>query len=253
MQIEKIIKKNNYYILVLSNGERIKTYEDVIIKNNILYKKSINSKILKKIEDDSKFYKVYNNVLTLINKRFRSEYEIKKYLEKYKVDKKIEEDIITKLKEINLINDYNYAKMYVNDKINLSLDGPHKIRKHLEQNKINSEIINQVINNIDETIIDAHIKKVIEKKVKSSTKYSESVYKQKLILYLVNLGYSKEKAKYFTENIKVNTNDKEFERVYSILLKKYTNSELKTNFILKMLAKGYKKDEINKFLDNKNL
>ncbi len=253
MQIEKIIKKNNYYILVLSNGERIKTYEDVIIKNNILYKKSINSKILKKIEDDSKFYKVYNNVLTLINKRFRSEYEIKKYLEKYKVDKKIEEDIITKLKEINLINDYNYAKMYVNDKINLSLDGPYKIRKHLEQNKINSEIINQVINNIDETIIDAHIKKVIEKKVKSSTKYSESVYKQKLILYLVNLGYSKEKAKYFTENIKVNTNDKEFERVYSILLKKYTNSELKTNFILKMLAKGYKKDEINKFLDNKNL
>ena len=253
MQIEKIIKKNNYYILVLSNGERIKTYEDVIIKNNILYKKSINSKILKKIEDDSKFYKVYNNVLTLINKRFRSEYEIKKYLEKYKVDKKIEEDIITKLKEINLINDYNYAKMYVNDKINLSLDGPYKIRKHLEQNKINSEIINQVINNIDKTIIDAHIKKVIEKKVKSSTKYSESVYKQKLILYLVNLGYSKEKAKYFTENIKVNTNDKEFERVYSILLKKYTNSELKTNFILKMLAKGYKKDEINKFLDNKNL
>ncbi len=253
MQIEKIIKKNNYYILVLSNGERIKTYEDVIIKNNILYKKSINSKILKKIEEDSKFYKVYNNVLTLINKRFRSEYEIKKYLEKYKVDKKIEEDIITKLKEINLINDYNYAKMYVNDKINLSLDGPYKIRKHLEQNKINSEIINQVINNIDETIIDAHIKKVIEKKVKSSTKYSESVYKQKLILYLVNLGYSKEKAKYFTENIKVNTNDKEFERVYSILLKKYTNSELKTNFILKMLAKGYKKDEINKFLNNKNL
>lgn len=253
MKVQKIIKKNNYYILSLSNGDKIKTYEEVIIKNNLLYKKVINDKLLKKIKDDNAYYKVYNNVLGLINKRFRSEHEVRQYLNKNEINADTQSEIINKLKGLNLINDNNYAIMYVNDRINLSLDGPYKIKRHLILNNIDSDVIEKVIESIPNTVIDDHINKILEKKTKSSTKYSEKVYKQKLLLYLKNMGYPVERVKYLIENITINRNDKEFEKAYNTLSKKYSGNELKTNFILKMLTKGHKREEINDFLSENNM
>ena len=77
MKIEKIIKTNNgKYKVELDNKEKIVTYDDVIINNNLLYKKEINSEILNKINNDTSYYNIYNKVIKYINIRLRSEKEI---------------------------------------------------------------------------------------------------------------------------------------------------------------------------------
>ena len=67
------------------------------------------------------------------------------------------------------------------------------------------------------------------------------------------MGYPVERVKYLIENITINRNDKEFEKAYNTLSKKYSGNELKTNFILKMLTKGHKREEINAFLSENNM
>ena len=77
MKIIKYEKKgNNKYNIHLENNESINVYEDVIIKNNLLYKKELDRKLLEKIDDDNSNFDAYNKCVKYISVRIRSEHEI---------------------------------------------------------------------------------------------------------------------------------------------------------------------------------
>lgn len=168
MKIDKITKAGPRYKILLDDGKTIYTYDEVILKNGLLYHKFINEKLLEKIYNDTNYYKSYNKAQTMIINRLRSEKEIREYFKKTQIDEKDVESIIDNLKKIGLIDDYKYAKAYTNDKINLSLDGPYKIKRHLEQCNIDKSYIDEVIQKIDQKKIEGHIDKVIEKKIKNN-------------------------------------------------------------------------------------
>ena len=184
----------------------------------------------------------------MINRKMRSEKEIRKSLKdisKEEIDK-----IIDKLKEINLLNNEVYAESYVNDKINLSLDGPYKIKKELELNDIESEYIEKALEKFTQDLIDEKLEKLINKKLKTN-KDTEYIFKQKTALYLLNLGYSKEDINSHLENIKIdNSNlEKEMEKIYNKLKTKYEGYTLKNKLKQKLYLKGFNNDEINNFIE----
>ena len=69
MKILGIKKQNNKYKIKLEDNITIETYDEVIIKNNILYKKEIDEELKNKIEEENKYYETYNEIVKLINKR----------------------------------------------------------------------------------------------------------------------------------------------------------------------------------------
>ncbi len=255
MKIDKIKKSGKRYKITLDSGKTITTYEEVILENGLLFHRYINEKLFKKIIQDTNYYKSYNKVLDMITRKLRSEYEIKQYLKKSEIEEKDIEEIINNLKRINLIDDRNYAKAYTNDKINLSLDGPYKIKRHLEENKIKSEYIEEAISNIDKNIIKNHIDKIIDKKVKANTKYTSYILKQKITIYLINLGYSREDINEVLENKKIeNPNlEREMEKILNKLKKKYTGDKLIYNLRGKLYTKGYTQEEIEEYLKDSSL
>ena len=255
MKIEKIKKSGSKYRLTLDNGEVITTFDDVILENNLLFDKHIDSELLNKIKTDTVYYESYNKAINMISRRLRSEYEIRKYLEKnMTIDEDIDKIICT-LKRIGLINDKVFAKAYTNDKINLSLDGPDKIARNLANFKIDEDIIHEVINNIDRNIIEELLEKIINKKAKANTKYSEYRFKQKIKNYLINQGYDislinqKLADIHFDNDIAI----KEMDKIYNKLASKYTDEELLFKLKNKLYTKGYKIEEINNFLDQKTV
>ena len=246
MEVKKIVKKGIKYRILLEVGS-IDTYEEIILKYNLLYKKDISEDLFNDILKENVFYDSYYKVLNLLNKKLRSRYEIENYLKKQEcpnIDK-----IINKLESIGLINDAKFAQAYTNDKINLSLDGPEKIRHNLEKLKVDSDIIDNVISKIDENIINEHLQKLISKKIKTS-KYTGNVLKNKLKVYLVNLGYSYNDVNKALGNIKGNDLSSEMLKIYNKLKLKYEGDTLKLKLKQKLYSKGFSVDEINNFIDN---
>ena len=244
MKIEKIKKlKNGKYKLELDNEDSIITYDEVILKNNLLYNPKIDDK-LENLYKDTSYYDIYYKVVKLISKRLRSEKEIIEYLKKNEVEEY--EEILNKLKNINLINDTNFAKAYTYDKVYLSKDGPNKIREELISYGIKSDIIEEVISNVDNDVLNEKLEKLVIKKIKQNNK-STSLFKQKLVYDLLNLGYDREDILlHFDKNYKSNSSiiKKDYDKLYKKLSLKYDENKLKYEIKNKLYQKGYSKEEI---------
>lgn len=191
MKIIKYEKKgNNTYKIYLENNQSINLYEDVIIKNNLLYKKEISDSLLEKLDIDNSKEDIYNKCVKYISVRIRSIQEIKEYLKRKEIEPELIDNTINKLIKNNLLNDEQFAKAFIHDKINFTTMGPYKIERELKKHKIDSNLIYNYLYSIDEEIIDNKINKQITKLMKSSRKKQN--LRNKIYTNLLSLGYSNE-------------------------------------------------------------
>lgn len=254
MVIDKIEKlKNNKYNIYI-NGEKVTTYDNVIIENNILYKKQIDDELYKKIINETQYYSIYNKVVNYILKKRRSEKEIREYLIKLNISNQDLDKIIKKLKSINLINDSDYARAYINDKVYLSNFGINKIKNELINQNISFEIIDDELRKVDENIFNDRLEKIIQKKINSNKKYSNLFCKQKLLSDLLKLGYEKNAIleileRYNNDDSKVL--EHEFDKLYKKLMNKYNGFELNRKIEQKLLLKGFNSYQIRELIQKK--
>ncbi len=233
-------KQKNKYIITYDN-KNIETYEEVVIKLNLLYKKTLDEKIINQIKIENEFYDQYSKITKFISKKVRSKKQIENEIE----NNNFKEKIINKLKQNNLINDEFYCQCYINDKLKLTNDGPNKIYKKLKEENIDDDIINKYLN-VEQELINNKINKYIEKKSKTN-KHSENALKIKITNELINLGYNKEDV---INNLdKIKKDDKniisiEYNKIYNKLKNKYQGKELNTKIINKMLLKGFNYSDI---------
>ena len=254
MLITKIPKLKNNKSNLIIDGEKIITYDNVILDNNLLYNKVIDKDLYNKIIEDTNFYNVYNVIVKYIMKKRRSEKEINEYLKKYDLESTKKDIIISKLKSINLIDDISFCRAYINDNVYLSKKGISKIKNELLNHNIPLNIIEQELNNIDSNLFAERLNRLIIKKINSNHKYSNSFLKQKIVNEMVNLGYDKEKVlKIINDNLNDEDNvlEKEFEKIYTKLSKKYNNLELYKNIKIKLLYKGFNIEDINNIIEKK--
>lgn len=248
MKIINIKKQNNKYKIKLEDGI-IETYDEVIIKNNILYKKEIDEKLKNKIEEENKYYDTYNEIVKLINKKLRSEKEIKEIMNKKQIEN--QEKLIKSLKNANLINDQLYTRAYIHDKISFSNDGINKIKKDLLNQEIEEKIIDNELEKINQEEQKQKLEKLITKKLNSNTKYSNKMIKQKLTNYFINLGYDKEDISNLLDNKKTNNEiiKKEYNKLMNKYKTKYDEEKLKYIIKQKLYQKGFNIEEINEIIN----
>ena len=176
----------------------------------------------------------------------RSTKEIKEYLRKKEISENIIDETVTKLKDNNFLNDDLYLKAYVTDRLNLSNDGPNKIRKNLIKLGILENKIDDYLNTIDNSIFEDKIKLYIDKKIRVNHNNSSIMLKAKLQQDLVNLGYDRSEVISVLSSYNINDKDayeKELEKVTNKLSKKYEGKELEFKIKETMYRKGFKKGD----------
>ena len=245
MEIKKITKlKSGKYKLEFENKTTITTYDEIILENNLLFKKEIDNELYDKIANATLDYDLYSRVLKYILIKMRNLKEIKKYMDKLDIKESNQNKIITKLKENNFINDERYTEAYIADKINLSNIGPNKIKKELEEHDIDINIINKYLDKYEDEIFIEKIEKIITKKIKTQ-KCSNYIFKQKIIKYLLDLGYDLDMINDSLNKFEFNSNiQKDYERIKRKLETKYNDNELNYQIKNKLYQKGYSKEEI---------
>ena len=184
-------KKNGKYKILLEDNKAINTYEDVILKNNVLFKKEIEEDTYNNIINDNKYEEAYLKSVKYIGVRLRSKYEIEIYLQKKGYEEEIILITIDKLFKQNLLNEKRFAIAFAKDKFNFSTSGPYKIKQELINQKIDNEIIEEALSCINSEELNKKIDKLVVKQLKTN-KPKDLVLKNKIFVKLINLGYPKE-------------------------------------------------------------
>src|SRR5574344_1427279 len=150
MKITKFKKvSKNKYKVYLDSGDTVSLYEDVIVNNNLLLTKEIDNDLLDKLMIQNNDVHTYGMALNYISIRIRSMKEIENYLQKKGISKEEIEKTIEKLTHEGYINDFDFAKAYVNYQLLLTPSGPSKIRMMLSNFGITNDIIDEVMEEVD--------------------------------------------------------------------------------------------------------
>ena len=254
MKVEEIkhLKSGKYKVRI--DGQTLTTYDDVILDNHWLYQKEISEDEFAKISKDNAQSETYHKALNYALRKIRSIYEMRKYLEKIKVEKKEIDDIINHLERIGILSDKAYVKAYVSDSLYLSNDGPNKIKESLMNQGIDENPIYEELDKIDIHYIEEKLTKLIHKKLARDHKHSSYQLKQKVVLDMVNLGYDRDMILEILSGVTLRDNDKlekEYEKLYHKLERKYIGTELFRKIQEKLYSKGFDIHEIQNFIDKK--
>ncbi len=245
MKINKYKKVGkNKYKVYFDNNEII-LFEDVILKYDLLLLKDVSLELLDKIIDENKFYEAYDMSLSYIETKMRNKSEIIKYLKRKDYSDELINKVISKLVDLKILDDKLYIQAFINDKINLSNDGPYKIKKSLLELEFNENDIDNYLNNFDESIWKNKLIKIVNKKKRLMDNKSYYMFITKLKNDLFNLGYDKYMIDNILVNIKYESNA--LEKDYNRALKKYNDKNKIINYLLR---KGYNYDEIMNILNN---
>ncbi|MBP5684303.1 MAG: RecX family transcriptional regulator [Bacilli bacterium] len=164
MKVNKFKKVGkNKYKVIFDNTE-LTLFEDIILKYELLTRSDIDVDLIDKIIEENRWYEAYDMALSYIEIKMRNKREIIKYLEKKMYDEKIINNVIQKLNDLGLLNEKDYIRAFINDKVNLTSDGPYKIKNELLDLDFNENDINDYLYTIEDEIWKEKLIKIINKK-----------------------------------------------------------------------------------------
>lgn len=181
------------------NKERVNIYIDedyafslsaeLVYREGLVPKMEVDSERLSKLATEEGFLKCKESALRTIERTYKTEKEIREKLILKEFDIDSIERTIEFLKEYNLLNDENYVKMYVKDKI--KNQGQNKIKYALMQKGINEELIKEEISKFNDDSQKEVAYNLAVKKYNLLAKREDDKYKlsQKLYRFLTTRGY----------------------------------------------------------------
>ena len=253
MEIIKFKKlKDNRYQVSIKGSEDIVLFDDTIVKYNLLVNKTLDNKKYEEIINYNNELLGYYKAIKYIGLKMRTKKEITDYLKKNDFPLNTIDLTLKKLVRDGYIDDKKYTKAYIIDQLNLTLNGPDKIKLNLKKLGVEEDYIDDELNKINSSIWNDKINKIIEKKLKIS-KCSKQIFKRKLEQYLYNNGYYKNQYIDLLANIDFNDKnsfDKEASNIYKKLVQKYSGDKLYFYLKSKLFVKGYDIELINSYIES---
>lgn len=243
------LKDNRYEVLI--DGIKVKLYDDVIVKYELLRMKEIDDELFAEITKYNDKLDAYYKSLKYITKKLRTEKEIEEYLKKDCTKKTIDETI-DRLKENGYLNKELYLKCYLDDQVNLSSIGPNKIKDNLIKLGFKEEEIKDKIDSISDDVWLNKIRKNVKKMINNNRTLSSNKLKEKILYNLSLMGFYKWMIEEVIAESEFKNTDsilkKEYEKAKVKLSKKYEGYELETRILAKLVAKGFYYDDVKNIL-----
>jgi regulatory protein len=127
----------------------------------------------------------------LLNYRPRTELEIRDKLKKRGFAEDIIDCLVLKLKEKSLVDDYNFARMWVKSRIQGNNHGFFRIRQELLEKGIDKDTIEDVVQLLNKDFNEYDTaKQLIESRLKSVCGLDKDKAQRRLYSYLKRRGFS---------------------------------------------------------------
>ncbi|MDU1010042.1 regulatory protein RecX [Finegoldia magna] len=175
------------FLLSYNDFERYKIHNEMTIDDE-LYTHLLNI---------SKFTEAFEISLNFLSYKLRTEKEIITKLKSKKFSIEIIDEVITKLKNLDLLDDYNYAKIFINDKINLTNYSKRRIINDLYQKGIDKRIYEDYLEDVFGYNMELDkATQIVETKINIwKEKHEGYDLKNKIVTFLLQKGFSYDVAK----------------------------------------------------------
>lgn len=164
--------------------------EDVLIKYNLKKGVELDDFAVTEMLFQDDIRKAYNTAINYLSHRMRSETEVREHLKKKEISDSVIKEAIHKLYELKFLNDEEFAKAFVQTKLNTTDKGADVIKLELKEKGIAPDLITKAI---EEVSFDEQLEKAIklsEKYALKNKKDSSRILKQKIEQMLKRKGYS---------------------------------------------------------------
>lgn len=197
LEIKKITNSKipNYLNLFFDDDIFHRIHIDIVNKYNLRVGTKLDDLKLKSIISDNSKIEGFKYAISLISKKLRTEKELITKLKLKQYDDNAINEIISRLKELNYINDNIYSEKYIEILSKKKGFGLSRVKNELLKKGIKKEIINEVLN--DEINLDVNyelIKNKLKKKLKLLEKKNINKKRNSLLLFLKSKGIPLKKA-----------------------------------------------------------
>lgn len=258
--ITKIVKQKkaqNRYNIYIDDTYAFSVTEDVLVKYHLHKGKTLSDDEKEEIVASDHFQQHYQKAIHFLSFRMRSEAEMRRYLQQKGVDEKAIEQIITQLYREKLLEDAQFASMFVHDRLRHSQKGPLLIQQELLERGVAKAHIEAALSQYDETQQLAKIHQWLEKEQKRQSSYPQRKRIEQIKRKLYQRGFSLDiitQALHewtFTQN---ETEERELfkkqaNKLYNKYRKKYAGSELILRLKQALYQRGFESDLIQSYID----
>lgn len=251
-------KSSNRYNIYIDHTFAFGVDEDVFVKYQLHKGKILSDETIEKIKNADDFHRSYSLALNYLSYRMRSEKEVRQYLRKKEVLDETIEEIIAKLHKEKLLNDLEFAKMFVSDRIKYSHKGPRFIQKELLEKGVLEDKIERALEQYDEATQLKKLNKWLDKQLKKKSKYSYRKRIEQLKVKLLQLGFTQHiiEAAFSEKTFEQNESEekelltKQADKLYNKYRRKYNGTELILKLKQRLFQQGFDSDLIQSYIDD---
>lgn len=241
----RILKEKDSYYLI-KDDKKVQLELEVVQKFKLYYEEEYNVSYDEIIKENN-YYFYYKLALKRLSK-MQSRKMLENYLQEKGIDNKTLNKVISRLLELKYLDDYEYAKNYIN--LKMYQYGPLRLENKLIEDGVRVSIVKELIETINEEEI---LNDLLEKEL---SKISKSIYnfKQKLVrkYYMkgFNLSLINEILSKLFDDIsysEIESLQKDYQKLFNkIESHEISDYEKRQNIREKLLRKGYRLDNIKK-------
>lgn len=254
-------KSKNRFNIFLDDGQGeaygFSVDEAILIEYKLRKNLELDSSMIDTLIQKDTLHKSYTQTINFLSYRMRTKKEINDYLVKKEVDPEHITQIIEKLLSAKLLDDEQFAAMFVRTRINTSSKGPMLIKKELIEKGVAASIAELAVEQFPYEVQYEKILKWMEKKLDQQKKESFRKQIQRLQATLVQKGFTQDVIKDALSNINEEKDaDAEWkalvhqgEKLFRKHQAKLEGYSLRNKVKEGLYRKGFTIDSINKFLE----
>jgi len=232
--------------------------EDIYVKYHLHKGKTLTNDDIDRITDEDRIHRAYVAVIQWLSYRMRTEAEVWQYLRKKDYSRDVIAQVITRLHEKKLLDDEQFAKSFVRDRMRRSTKGPNLIKQELQQKGVPEHLVYIALQQYTKDEQRAKAKSWAEKQLMKRQRHPVKWLKQQIQAKLVQRGYSASLARDTVQSLHIERDEadeidlltKSAEKLYHRYSKKYTEPELSLRIKERLYARGFSIDSINQYIDS---
>lgn len=184
-------RKNKTRFNIFIDGEFALALDaENLAKERIKVGQKISESLIKQLITLNEFVKVYDKVLRFLSYRPRSKKETDNYLRKNKIGAKVIDLVLEKLEKENYLNDFEFTKWWVANRLRFRPKGKNLLKTELAQKGIEKLIIAQVLGQLNSQHEEKMALSLAQKQLAKYKNQKNPEIHQKIISFLARRGFS---------------------------------------------------------------